>query len=235
MTTAADIRAWMRDTMTATGLTIREWASRSGVAPSTISRALNADYEFVTSGRTLEKLARGAGVKAMPFSAIEAPPPALGLLPIRSTVQAGAWLETDLSDQSEAEHYPAAPDPRFPLQTQWLSRVQGESMNALERNGRPAGLYPGDLVHCVDVEAIDYRPRTGDIVEVERIRAQGGVRELTLKEVEVTPRGLLLWPRSTLAKWSSPIELAPVSANDHSDPDIEVRIRGWVIGVIRRF
>lgn len=231
MTTAAEVREWMRQTMAETGLTIRDWAARSGVAPSTISRALKEDYEFVTSGRTLQKLAQGAGVKGLPISAIDARPPSLGLLPVRGTVQAGAWLEIDMADQREPETYPAAPDPRFPIEAQWLSVVQGDSMNALERRGRPAGIYPGDFVHCVDAIAIDYQPRSGDVVEVERIRVQGGVRELTLKEVEITPEGIKLWPRSTNPKWTQPIILD--GATD--DQDTEVCIRGWVIGSLRKF
>lgn len=235
MTTAADIRVWMRDTLADTGLTIREWAERSGVSPSTISRALNDSYEFVTSGRTLQKLASGAGVKAPLISSIAATPPSLALLPVRGTVQAGAWLEHDMCDQREAETYPAAPDPRFPANAQWLSEVAGDSMNDLQRHGRPAGLYPGDLIHCIDAEAIDYTPATGDIVEVERLRAQGGIRELTVKEIEVTPNGILLWPRSTNPKWSQPIELLTADDASQTDSDTEIRIRGWVIGSLRRF
>lgn len=152
--------------------------------------------------------------------------PVLGLLPVRGAVQAGAWLEVDVHDQRNVEMRAAAKDQRFPLADQWLSIVHGDSMNDL----KPSGIFDGDTVQCVDAISIDYQPRTGDIVEVERIRFQGRERELTLKQVEVTPKGVVLWPRSTNARWQQPIRI--LEDGDAGD-DVEVRIRGWVIKLIR--
>jgi SOS-response transcriptional repressor LexA len=150
--------------------------------------------------------------------------PELTLLPIRDTVQAGAWLMADDSRQVAASH-PVARDPRFPNAHQWLSEVRGDSMNALN-------IVDGDLVHCVDAVEIGYYPRTGDVVEVERSRFDGQERELTLKQIEVRPDGILLWPRSSNVRWKSPLEL-----RDGVGPDeeISISVRSLVLASVRRF
>lgn len=146
-------------------------------------------------------------------------------LVIRDRIQAGNWLEADDSGQAALRIYPAVKDARYPHADQWLSEVVGDSINRLN-------IFEGDMVHVVDAIAIGYHPRTGDVVEVERLRHGGGERELTVKQIELVPDGLLLWPRSTNARWSKPLELRD-GANDGED--IEVRIRGLVIGLHRRF
>lgn len=152
--------------------------------------------------------------------------PEIQLLPIRDAVRAGAWLAIDDIDQSPQKLSTTARDPRYPAADQWLAPVIGDSMN--ER-----GILDGDLVHIVDANAIGYYPRTGDVVEVERVRFQGSERELTLKEVEVGPDGLLLWPRSTNPKWREPIRLTD-GFTDGGD-DAVVSIRGLMLQLIRRF
>lgn len=148
------------------------------------------------------------------------------LLPIRDAVRAGAWLAIDDIDQSPQRLSTTAKDPRYPGADQWLAPVVGDSMN--ER-----GVLDGDMVHIVDAHAISYYPRTGDIVEVERVRRQGSERELTLKEVEVSPEGVLLWPRSTNAKWREPIKLSEDMGE--GDDEAVVRVRGLMLQLIRRF
>lgn len=151
--------------------------------------------------------------------------PELTLLPIRDPVQAGAWLLVDDLRQDEPATYPAARDPRFPNAPQWLAPVRGDSVNRLN-------IVDGDLVHLVDAIEIGYYPRTGDVVEVERLRFGGQERELTLKQIEVTAEGVLLWPRSSNPRYQTPIELR---AGVEPDEEIEVRIRALVLASIRRF
>lgn len=152
-----------------------------------------------------------------------APELQMQLLPIRDTAQAGAWLMADDSRQDVAS-YPAARDPRFPHAHQWLTEVRGDSVNMLN-------IVDGDLVHCVDAVEIGYYPRTGDVVEVERVRFGGQERELTLKQVEVTPDAILLWPRSTNPRWKQPLE---ITAGLRDGEEVEVRIRALVLASIRR-
>lgn len=223
---------------------LRQLISDRGTSPRAVSRGVGGNDHLVRdilSGRSrnarADTIAKIADYLEVPSSAFmsgtdaseRAATIAAATLPIRGVVQAGAWLEID-EDQSEPETYPAAADLRFPIGAQWLSVVRGDSMNALERNGQPAAIYDGDMVHCVDVTAIEYSPRDGDIVEVERIRSQGGVREVTLKQVEIIGGLVQLWPRSTNPRWNAPIPYA-----DGDAAEIEVRIRGWVIGSLRRF
>lgn len=147
------------------------------------------------------------------------------MLPIREPVQAGAWLAVDDLSQVEPQLYPAARDGRYPTADQWLAQVLGDSVNQL-------GIFEGDLVHLVDAIDIGYSPRTNDIVQVERLRFGGGMRELTLKQVEVTPDGVLLWPRSNNPRWREPLALRD-GVDD--EEDIDVRVRALVLASIRRF
>ena len=91
-------------------------------------------------------------------------------------------------------------------------------------------IYPGDLVHLVDLVGSGVNLNTGMVVEVTRSRASGTLREITLKEVEVTSNGVLLWPRSDNARWKEPIRL-----NDDPADEVEVEITGLLIAKITRF
>lgn len=173
--------------------------------------------------------------EAAPGLAEPSPPPYLHELGeplhIRGEVRAGAWLQENLLDQREPTTHPVAPDPRYPKARQWLSRVRGDSMNALTRDGRSAGIFDGDLVHLVDTYAIDYVPATGDVVEVERTRFGGAESEITLKQVEVLEGGrVLLWPRSANPAWHEPI-----AYEEGDQENTTVRIRGKMLQLIRPF
>lgn len=178
----------------------------------------------------LEERSRVAGDPAPP---VRSPMPRVDLAPtgdhapltIRDRVQAGAWLAADDFDQSTPRITNTLPDPRFPRAEQWLSEVAGDSVNAL-------GIVDGDTVHCVAYWNARSQPRTGDIVEVERTRFGGSMRELTIKQVEVTESQILLWPRSTNPRWREPIAL---DDGIGSGEQFEVTIRGLVLAAIRHF
>lgn len=144
-------------------------------------------------------------------------------LPIRDRVQAGAWLMADDTSQVSPRRHAFSRDPRFPHADQWLSEVIGDSVDRL-------GIFEGDLVHCVDFEGAGIGLQTGQIVEVERLRFGGSERELSIKQVEFSPAGPLLWPRSSNPRWA-----APLSMTDGANDEVEVRIRGLVVQSIRRF
>jgi transcriptional regulator with XRE-family HTH domain len=222
-------------------LTQEEAAGRAGVVVQSWRR-----YEWGQRDLSLAKAARLA--EALGFTEADLlrerdfnmgradrPAPRLGMqlphggtstvLIIRDRVQAGAWLMAEDLDQGEPRTYPAVSDPRYPLASQWLSEVVGDSVNELR-------IFSGDLVHCVSVADIGYAPKSGDVVEVERLRFGGAERELTLKQVEVTPDGVLLWPRSTNPRWREPLSLTEGVGEGE---EIEVLIRGVVLAAIRRF
>lgn len=223
MTTAAEIRVWMKETMAVTGLSIKAWATASGVAASTIHRALKDDYQFVTSNRTMSKLASAAGVA--PPDGSTTGPQLVGaeFLPIRYDVGAGLWQEV-----TDAQVFlgvgTVAPDPAFSGFPQWLERVQGDSMDKDYRDG--------ELVHVVDAIALGYAPQHGDHVILVRRRIDGAEMERTIKEVVRKPGGLIeFWPRSNNPRWASPVRLNQMDGGD--DQTVEVEISALVIGSYR--
>ncbi|EDX80493.1 Helix-turn-helix domain protein [Brevundimonas sp. BAL3] len=183
--------------------------------------ALLMEQAAVAGGSVAPPTARGHLERMAAYT----PPPGDAGLVIRDRVQAGNWLEADDTGQSTYRTYPAVRDARYPHADQWLSEVMGDSVNRLN-------IFEGDMVHLVDCIAIGYHPRTDDVVEVERLRNGGAERELTIKQIELVQDGLLLWPRSTNTRWSQPLELRDGAGDGE---EIEVRIRGLVIGLHRRF
>jgi len=150
----------------------------------------------------------------------------LTTLSVRHNVQAGMWFESDMVSQVEdGPEFPVAPHPQFVGVDQWLERVVGDSMNLFAPEG--------SLVHVVSMIGSGAQPRQDALVIVERIRAGGHLRERTIKQVNITPGGLLeLWPRSTNPKWSEPLKV-------HEDTDtpeaVTVEIVGLVIGRYQSF
>ena len=212
------IRAWIEDMLAKHGISVEEWAKRSGVGRATIFRAKKADYEFATKANILADLAK----------AIDEPPPVATqslvrviqprFLTVRYKVQAGMWRETNSAIDFIADGKPVVADPRYDYAGQWLELVDGDSCNLK--------FAPGSFVHVVDAIDLEYIPRNGDWVVVERTR-DGGMSERTVKQLEVKGRNMMLWPRSSNPQWSDPITLSDgMGANDAFD----VAIVGLVIG-----
>lgn len=219
--TAAVIRQWMLDVMADKDMSAAAWADLSGVAASTIQRAIKPDYPFITSSRTLAKLAEG----------VNRPPPEVRrvrelqivptFLPVRYRVQAGNWYEVDPDSQVEiARPQPIAPDSRYAEYPQWLELVVGESANLKIPNGH--------FAHVVDAIAMYYEPKDGDWVVVERVRAGGLLHERTIKQVAIQPDGTVkLCPRSEDKRYQLPIVLTDGTSEGE---EIEVCIVGKVVG-----
>jgi transcriptional regulator with XRE-family HTH domain len=215
---------------------LRELIKERGTTARAVSREIGTNDTLIRdilSGKsgnpqatTMARIAEALGVSLSEFfigGGLEISAPRLAELPLVGPVQAGAWLALDDSGQEEPPMIAAAADGRYPHARQWLREVRGDSMNA--RN-----IYPGDLVHLVDVIGSGVNLNTGMIVEVTRTRAGGTLREITLKEVEVTDQGLVLWPRSNNARWKDPVRLS-----DDQAEDIEVAVTGLLIAKITRF
>lgn len=216
MTAAQRIREWLLETLRREGLTVERWAQLSGVARSTIFRAMQPSYEFVTSSRTLAKLAEAVGVEPPSFLANVRLAPRF--LPVRYIVQAGLWFENDADIPPEQVALAVLPDQRFERFPQWLELVSGDSVDLK--------IPPGSYAHVVDAIELGYAPRHGDWVVVERRRDQGGVRERTIKQVDTQSGRVRLFPRSRNPKWSEPIDLTAGGKLG----DIEVEIVGLVVG-----
>jgi SOS-response transcriptional repressor LexA len=218
-------RAFLTEALRVSGLKPYALAKRAGVAPTTITRPLNDPaFPFTPKAATLQKIATAAGV-AVPtaLATMAALRPETTELPLIGPVQAGAWLLIDDTAQDEPTFLTAALDRRYPHARQWLREVRGDSMNARQ-------IFPGDLVHIVDLGEAGINLNSGMIVEVTRCRDGGSLREITLKEVEVTETGLTLWPRSTNPRWTEAVQL-----DDGNAGDVEVQITGLLLAAIRRF
>ncbi|MBX9747914.1 MAG: helix-turn-helix domain-containing protein [Hyphomonadaceae bacterium] len=145
---------------------------------------------------------------------------------VRHMVQAGAWLEQDADTQIVRRGPPVTADPRVGGE-QWLELVEGDSIDKIAP--------PGAFLHVVGAASVGYAPRQGDVVVVERVRAQGGLRERSVKVIEQRRGGRLeLWPASNNPRWSEPLRLTPESPPD-ADLDTEVAIVARVIGVYLPF
>lgn len=217
---AAEIRSWLEQVIEETGLSVTDWAAKAGVARTTIARPLKPSYPFVTSSRTLAKLAAAAGVSAPEVGTTPARVEPL-YLPVRYHVQAGHWLEVD----NGAQDFPSPPravrpDPQYADWPQWLELVVGDSVD----REIPAGHF----AHVVDAIEMGYAPQQDDFVVVERRRDQGRLRERSIKQVAILPGGAVeLWPRSHNPHWSKPLDLAAPGDG------VEVEIVGLVIGAYR--
>lgn len=221
---AEAIRRWMKDVLAANpGLSGAEWARRAGVAATTVNKALKPDYPFVTSTRSLAKLAAAANVAQPTIDQPLSSPVQLNprYLPVRYRAQAGYWAEVeDLSTSYDYSH-PVTPDPRYAAFPQWLEEVTGDSANQK--------LPDGSFAHVVDAVEMGYTPTPGDWVIAERTRAGGRERERSVKQVEMPRPGVVeLWPRSFNPRWNEPLRLM---AGAEGDDTVEVRIVGKVIGV----
>ena len=217
MLSAADIREWMKKVMVEHDLSVHDWAKKAGVSPSTIFRAIKDDYAFVTSSRTLAKLA--APVGALPPRVdgplISKP----SFLPIRYQVGAGQWRAVDDMSQVELGVGTVSADPAYEQFAQWMERVVGDSMD-LEYK-------PGTLLHVVDTIDMGFAPRAGDHVIIQRSRDNGDV-ERTVKEVAFGPHGIQFISRSSNPRWAN----HPIVVTDGGfDLDhCEVEIVGLVLG-----
>lgn len=222
---AEDARAFLNRALSISGLKPFALAKKAGVAPTTITRPLNdPDFKFTPKPATLRKIAQAAGLEVPAGLAIAPTGPAtLEDLPAIGPIQAGKWAEVDETAQDEPLFFSVVADRRYPHARQWLREVRGDSMNA-------RGIVPGHLAHIVDFSEAGVNLNTGMIVEVTRSRDGGALREITLKEVEISPDGIRLWPRSTNPRWKDPVVL-----DDGRSGDIEVRITGLLLQAVQRF
>lgn len=182
-----------------------------------VAKALNSPVNELFDEEPGDDLSAGSGA---PIAGAKRALSAGPILLVRYTVQAGHWVEVDQQTQERIESPPVAADPRYPRDAQWVELVRGDSADLY---------YPeGAFVHVVDAVAIEYAPREGDFVIVERKREQGGLIERSLKQVTIGPRRRIeLWPRSRNPKWNAPLKLQKPPEDNHYDAD---RIAAVVIG-----
>jgi hypothetical protein len=122
----------------------------------------------------------------------------MGTLPIKHKVAAGVWQEVDAFADEPLGEAPITPRPDIAAIEQWAELVVGDSFDRK---------YPeGTLLHVRSAFGADPKSLDGKRVIVERTRDGGHLRERTVKEIVVTPKGKIeLWPRSHNPRWSKPL------------------------------
>lgn len=205
------------------GLTANALSISAGLPRDAISDILKGKSKNPRAD-TIAKIARALGVDPAVLilgNAIPSLPASMGheiMLPVRFAVAAGLWREVEDWQQVEPEMQPVPSSPGYDGLPQWLERVEGDSMDRI--------VPPGSYIHVVDAIALEYEPKTGDLVVVERTRDQGALRERSLKQIEVTKGVVRLWPRSHNARWSQPLEFS--DGGDHDDEVVQT------VGVVIR-
>jgi hypothetical protein len=172
-------------------------------------------------GENLRKLAKGLDWEIADLIGEEPKPakrpvPLAGSdieLPILFKVAAGAWHATDEVYDEPMGHAPAPRIPGYEKFPQWYELVEGDSFNKK--------IPEGALIHVVDAIAMGYAPKHDDIVVVRRSRAGGAFYERTVKQVAITPEGVLLCPRSYNPRWATPLNLSE-GIGEHEDVTVEI-------------
>lgn len=210
--------------LNALGLSAHRASQRARLGPDAI-RDLKRDPEVMPRLDTLEALAPvlettpewlAFGIGSGEGS--EAP----GGVPVIGEVAAGLWFDVDGSvDVPKFEQHPLPVDRRYPIASQFGLIVRGSSINLVARDG--------EILHCVDLGITGIEPQDGDLVIVERRRAQGSQKEVTAKRVRRRGKVVELHPDSDDARWKRPIELDPKNAPDGE----EIAIVAIVIAVYR--
>jgi len=144
----------------------------------------------------------------------------VGEIPVIGEVAAGLWMEVGDRPEEPLEMLPFVPV-MSPKATYAL-RVRGNSVDKIA----PDGSY----VICADIGVTGAGIENDDLVIVERLQAQGSMREVTVKRVRLKKDGLVLLPESTDPRWK-PIE---INSHNTSPEDVDVRVIAHVVWITRR-
>lgn len=193
--------AYLRQVIAQTGKSATELARVAGVNQTTFTRPLNnAEHKYAVKFQALQDLANQTGVplpQSLAVARSKAGAPVLKQLAVRFEVGAGGFLERDELPQEPYGAHTVVSVAPYADAEQWLERVVSDSMDRV--------IPIGSLIHVVNAIGINYRPRHGDIVVVERTRSQGALVERTVKRLHLTHDGLELWPESHNPRWSGPV------------------------------
>lgn len=206
-----------------TGLNDQAAAVRAGLGKDII-RDLRRKPKAIPSIPTIEALAHVLGMRpeTLAFGVrSKSKPGPTEPMPIKGEVAAGLWLEIAAQDDAEMEEIPVPFHPGYRAEAQYGLIVRGSSMNKIAQ--------PGDVLQCLDCGISNVTPDDGDIVIVERRRAQAGQKEVTAKRFRRHGKNIELSPESTDNRWKSPIILDPRRAPDGE----EIAVIAIVIGVYK--
>lgn len=212
----------MRTARKALGLSLEDVAHDVGISTSQLSRYETGEKD--PHLRELIRIARRLGVN--PARLIDVSHSEdnhvvhIKLVPVRGIAAAGLWFEYDDLNTDSFDQIPAVPT-KYGGADQFAFRICGPSMDK-ER------IFDGDYVICVHYWEARSTITSGDLVIVER--KEGHKIERTCKEVVVSDDGYELWPRSTDARFQTPLRI-PATPPTQPDFGLSIEIIGLVIGV----
>ncbi|MEI2388052.1 S24 family peptidase [Breoghania sp. JC706] len=144
-------------------------------------------------------------------------------LRILGEVAAGVWLEANVFEIECAETSNLrSGDGRFPIGSQYLLRIKGESLNKIAQNG--------DLILCINYLDANIKPKIGDLAVIERSRDGGMTIERTAKRITKHNGVVELTPESTDPRFQDPIRY-----NDTDPESSEVCIKAKILGSYKQF
>lgn len=204
-----EIVARIEQRLEALGLSPRKASLESGYGPDAI-RDLKRDPSVIPRLDTMTALARTLQVSPqwLAFGVEDfAQEDPNADLPVIGEVAAGVWHDLSL----EMDESPFAPvlggrNMRYSPTAQYGLVVRGTSLNRQAQSG--------DILRCLDIGNSGLRPRPGDLVVVERRRAQLGQKEVTAKVLKRVDGRLELWPDSTDPRWAQPILVEGLSGDE---------------------
>ncbi|WP_299479315.1 XRE family transcriptional regulator [uncultured Roseibium sp.] len=208
------------------GLSRAELARRSGVSYDNLNKYERGEVDH-PRGKNLSKIAVALGTseKALLFGST---PFGSNIrqsnttLRIHGEVAAGLWMEASLFEGEHSEASTVLGDSRFPIELQYLLRINGESLNKLAQSG--------DLILCFDYGQAGVEIQSGDLVVVERSRDGGHTIERTAKRVVQSLNGVQLLPESHDPRFQDPIVF-----DDFDEEESQVRIVAKVLSILRLF
>jgi SOS-response transcriptional repressor LexA len=147
---------------------------------------------------------------------------AAAAIELAGEVNAGSFRLVDLPAQGKRfARVQIPPAPRFPAIAQFDLIVRGESINRIAREG--------DYLRCLSLSKSGQSARHGDLVIVERRRAQEGDVETTAKRLRDTGSHIELWPESDDPFWRAPM----IIRKDHRSSDEQISITALVLFIFR--
>lgn len=142
---------------------------------------------------------------------------AAGGIPVKGQVAAGLWLELEHADIEPFDPLPVALDMRYPAEAQYGLVVRGTSINKFAADG--------DVLVCLDIGMTGVQILDNDMVVVERVKHQAGLREVTAKRIRFVQGGKELWPESDDPRFQTPLLLRDGDWMSGEDDHIRVIAR----------
>jgi hypothetical protein len=224
-----ETRAWLREQLAALGLSIAELSRLSGVHKATIHRALDENYEFTPSGRTMQKLgtaivafAAAKGVEGVVFKDFGTADQLPDQVPYMGGVGIGFHDESPWQPRPSQIAY----TPKVARDLQFVFLVDDESANEV--------FQIGDYIHVIANPILEVIPvQEGNFIVVSREDAPTRTVEKRILQISGQDgQGLFLRAPTTHAEMAATGTLD--LNNEITIEGLRVKVFGVVIASYRR-